>query len=91
MRIFPSSSGSNETDWETANDIKDTTSWEKPRSLENLPEFLETVAEDVKKLGEAPKKKGEPHTLIVASAGLRAADLVRYVGHSRWHLDWAKS
>ena len=50
--------------------------------MENLPEFLETFAEDVKKLGEAPKPKGEPHTLIVASAGLRAADLVRYVGRS---------
>jgi protein CMS1 len=69
----------NDADREQANDIKDTTSWQKPRSLENLPEFLETFAEDAKKLGEAPKAKGEPHTLIVASAGLRAADLVRYV------------
>ncbi|KAK0749562.1 U3-containing 90S pre-ribosomal complex subunit-domain containing protein [Schizothecium vesticola] len=61
----------------SANDIKDTTSWEKPRTLDNLPEFLEAFTEDVKKLGEAPKAKGAPHTLIVAPAGLRAADLVR--------------
>ena len=69
----------NVTDWGQANDIKDTTSWEKPRTLDNLPDFLEAFAEDVKKLGEAPKAKGAPHTLIVAPAGLRAADLVRQV------------
>ena len=61
-----------------ANDIKDTTSWEKPRSLENLPEFLETFSKDPKELGDASKKNGSPHTLIVAGAGLRAADLIRY-------------
>ncbi|KAK0656455.1 U3-containing 90S pre-ribosomal complex subunit-domain containing protein [Cercophora newfieldiana] len=63
----------------SALDIKDTTSWEKPRSLENLPEFLEAFAEDPKKLEDAPKKNGSPHTLIVAGAGLRAANLVRSV------------
>lgn len=63
----------------SSNDIKDTTAWEKPRSLENLSEFLEKFADDPKKLGEAPKANGSPHTLIVASAGMRAANLVRSV------------
>jgi hypothetical protein len=61
-----------------ANHIKDSTSWEKPRSLENLPDFLEAFAGESEKLDRAPKKNGSPHTLIVAGAGLRAADLVRY-------------
>lgn len=60
-----------------ANAIKDTTSWQKPRNLENLPEFLEEFAEDAKQLGEVPKAKGSPHTIVVAGAGLRAAELVR--------------
>ncbi|KAK3943193.1 protein cms1 [Diplogelasinospora grovesii] len=62
-----------------ANAFKDTTSWQKPRSLENLPEYLETFSDDPKKLEEAPENKGSPHTVIVAGAGLRAADLVRSV------------
>ncbi|KAI4870299.1 U3-containing 90S pre-ribosomal complex subunit-domain containing protein [Hypoxylon rubiginosum] len=58
--------------------ITDTSSFLKARSLDNLPEFLEQFA-DPKKLGEAPKTNGSPHTLIVTSAGLRAADIVRSV------------
>ncbi|KAI1080550.1 U3-containing 90S pre-ribosomal complex subunit-domain containing protein [Whalleya microplaca] len=60
------------------NSIKDTTSFQKPRNLDNLPEFLEAFA-DPKKLGEAPKQNGSPHTIIVTGAGLRAADVVRSV------------
>ncbi|AEO65145.1 uncharacterized protein THITE_2111847 [Thermothielavioides terrestris NRRL 8126] len=63
----------------SANAIRDSTSWEKPRSLENLPSFLEAFSGASAKLDEAPKKTGSPHTLIVAAAGLRAADLVRAV------------
>ncbi|KAK3330940.1 U3-containing 90S pre-ribosomal complex subunit-domain containing protein [Apodospora peruviana] len=63
----------------SANAIKDTTSWEKPRTTENLAEFLEAFTEDPAKLGEASKKKGSPHTIIVTGAGLRAANLVRSV------------
>jgi len=61
--------------------IRDTTSFEKPRTLENLPGFLEQFAGEgeAKRLGEAPAEKGAPHTIIVAGAGLRAADLVRWV------------
>ncbi|KAK1768785.1 U3-containing 90S pre-ribosomal complex subunit-domain containing protein [Phialemonium atrogriseum] len=61
----------------SANFIKDTTSWAKPRTLENLPDFLEAFVEDPKELGAAPKDKGAPHTIVVTGAGLRAAELVR--------------
>ena len=67
----------------TASAIRDTTSWESPRSLEQLPAFLEAFSEDAKKLGHAAKENGSPHTIIVAAAGLRAADVVRYVSTNR--------
>ncbi|KAJ4298598.1 Protein cms1 [Collariella sp. IMI 366227] len=63
----------------SANAIRDSTLWEKPRNLENLPDFLEKFAEEGEKLDASAKKNGAPHTLIVAGAGLRAADLVRAV------------
>lgn len=55
--------------------IRDTSTWEGQRDLEHLPAFLEEFGKDLK---EAPKAKGSPHTLVVASAGLRAANLTRY-------------
>lgn len=62
----------------------DTTSWDKPRNLENLPAFLEQFKDarrsnaKGKTLSDAPNKNpGTPHTLVVAGAGLRAADLTR--------------
>ncbi|KAI1392551.1 U3-containing 90S pre-ribosomal complex subunit-domain containing protein [Hypoxylon trugodes] len=58
--------------------IKDTTSFDKTRSLDNLPDFLEQFA-DPKKLSEAPKQNGSPHTIIVTGAGLRAAEITRAV------------
>ncbi|KAI1499974.1 U3-containing 90S pre-ribosomal complex subunit-domain containing protein [Biscogniauxia marginata] len=61
------------------NAIRDTTSFQELRSLENLPSFLEAHAEKPEQMGEAPKQNGSPHTIIVAGAGLRAADLVRAV------------
>ncbi|KFA49686.1 hypothetical protein S40293_01447 [Stachybotrys chartarum IBT 40293] len=66
-------------DHPTATAIKDTTSWQEPRTLEKLPDFLERFADDAKDLTKTPAKKGSPHTLIVAGAGLRAADIVRAV------------
>lgn len=62
-----------------ANAIQDTTSWQEPRTLEKFPDFLESVTENPELLKKSPKKKGAPHTIIVAGAGLRAADIVRYV------------
>lgn len=63
----------------SANSIQDTTSWQEDRALAKLPEFLEKFSGGEENLKEPPKKKGSPHTLIVAGAGLRAADIVRAV------------
>ena len=71
--------GSVRTNRDEANAIRDSTSWDKPRSTENLPDFLEAFSGEAGKLDQAPKKSGSPHTIIVAGAGLRAADLVRAV------------
>ncbi|KAI9674995.1 MAG: hypothetical protein M1817_001401 [Caeruleum heppii] len=56
--------------------IKDTTAWQKPRGLDNLPDFLEQYSPKGK-LSISAKEKGCPHTIVVAGAGLRAADLTR--------------
>ncbi|KAI1427159.1 U3-containing 90S pre-ribosomal complex subunit-domain containing protein [Xylaria sp. FL1777] len=61
------------------NAIKDSSSFAEPRTLENLPAFLEAHAKNPKTLGGAPKENGSPHTLIVTGAGLRAAEVVRAV------------
>nr|POE90128.1 protein cms1 [Quercus suber] len=63
--------------------IKDTTSFEKNRTTADLPAYLELFSAPRRKkkhgptLSEAPDAKGSPHTLVVAGAGLRAADLTR--------------
>lgn len=59
--------------------IKDTSSWQEKRTAENLPAFLEKFTDKPDILSKPPKEKGSPHTLIVAGAGLRAADLTRAV------------
>jgi protein CMS1 len=58
--------------------IQDTTSFDKPRNLDNLPSFLEKFSGNTTKIWSASKKNGAPHTIVVAGAGLRAADLARY-------------
>ncbi|PMD46395.1 hypothetical protein L207DRAFT_507308 [Hyaloscypha variabilis F] len=62
-----------------ANAIQDTTSWDKPRTLDSLPGFLEKFSGNSTKLWAASKKNGAPHTIIVTAAGLRAADIAREV------------
>jgi len=63
--------------------IVDTTEYQDPRNLENLPTFLEKYAgkemskKKKNRLQDAPQAKGTPHTLVIAGAGLRAADLTR--------------
>lgn len=60
--------------------VRDTTAFAAPRVRENLPDFLEAFAggeQERRWLGSAPTRKGAPHTIVVAGAGLRAADLVR--------------
>lgn len=61
-----------------ANAIKDTTSYTKDRTLDNFADFLGSLCEKPEELKKAPKQNGSPHTIIVAGAGLRAADVVRY-------------
>ncbi|CRG82965.1 hypothetical protein PISL3812_00312 [Talaromyces islandicus] len=54
----------------------DTTSFQEPRTLAELPEYLKSRNKG-SDLGVASEEKGSPHTLVVAAAGLRAADIVR--------------
>lgn len=58
--------------------FQDTTSFEQVRKLAQLPDFLKAHSpEKGARLGSASEEKGSPHTLVIAPAGLRAADLVR--------------
>jgi len=63
----------------SASAIRDTTSWDKPRTIENLPAFLERFSTNPTKLWQASKKNGAPHTIIVTGAGIRAAELARTI------------
>ena len=66
-----------------AHAIVDTTSWDKPRNLENLPAFIEQFKDERrsdkpgKTLSDAVKQKSTPHTIVIAASGIRAADLTR--------------
>lgn len=63
-----------------AHAFKDTTSFEQERKLAQLPAYLKAYSpEKGARLANAPEEKGTPHTLVISSAGLRAADLVRCV------------
>jgi protein CMS1 len=56
----------------------DTSSFESPRSLDQLPAFLKAFSPDKGSgLAKASEQKGTPHTLVVCPAALRAADVVR--------------
>lgn len=59
--------------------IQDSTTFDRPRSIDNLPAFLEKFSGNSTKLWSASKKNGSPHTIIITAAGLRAAELARYV------------
>ncbi|GAP93311.1 putative replication regulator protein [Rosellinia necatrix] len=61
------------------NAIRDSSSFSAPRTLSNLPAFLEAHAAGPGALGSAPEENGAPHTIVVTGAGLRAAELVRAV------------
>ena len=63
------------------NVICDTSKWQRPRTLENLPEFIQEFSSTIsefKTLAISPNKNGSPHTIVVTAAGLRAADITRY-------------
>lgn len=62
--------------------FQDTSDWTKSRLLEYLPEFLDhycSLSGVSKNLATASKKLGAPHTLVIVSAGLRAANIARLV------------
>ncbi|KAJ4286756.1 Protein cms1 [Kalmusia sp. IMI 367209] len=55
--------------------VKDTTSYTAPRTLDNLSTFLK---KQCGKLEPTPAKPtGAPHTIVVTSSGIRAADVFR--------------
>jgi protein CMS1 len=56
----------------------DTSSFNSPRTLEKLPDFLKAFSPKGANLSDSSEQKGTPHTLVVSPAGLRAADVVRY-------------
>ena len=57
----------------------DTTEWGEMRTLDQLPSFLERFSGNggSNTLRNASEENGSPHTLVVAAAGIRAADLTR--------------
>ncbi|OAA75159.1 hypothetical protein LEL_07147 [Akanthomyces lecanii RCEF 1005] len=63
----------------SANAITDSTVFTEQRTLEKLPDFLGSFCKNPDSLAKASKKKGNPHSIIVTGAGLRAADIVRAV------------
>ena len=63
--------------------------------LKNLPEFLKHYSSGGgghKFLSLSPEQAGSPHTIVVTSAGLRAADIARYamlLSRKRTFVQWA--
>ncbi|KAF2205946.1 hypothetical protein GQ43DRAFT_436541 [Delitschia confertaspora ATCC 74209] len=56
--------------------IQDSSSFSKPRTLENLAEFLKS--QNSKSMTPTPKTpSGAPHTLVITASGIRAADAFR--------------
>ncbi|KAJ5288552.1 Protein CMS1 [Penicillium angulare] len=55
----------------------DTSSFSEPRSLDNLPQFLQKYRSKGTDLSKSPDLNGTPHTLVITGAGLRAANIVR--------------
>ncbi|KAE8350278.1 U3-containing 90S pre-ribosomal complex subunit-domain containing protein [Aspergillus coremiiformis] len=55
----------------------DTSSFDSPRQLDNLPAFIKAFSPKGSVLSNSSEEKGTPHTLVVSPSGLRAADVVR--------------
>ena len=55
----------------------DTSSFDKPRNLDNLPSFLKTFSANGDQLSSSYSEPSCPHTVIMAASGLRAADVTR--------------
>lgn len=56
----------------------DTTNFDLPRNLDNLPSFLEHFSDSSEKVSSTSEHTGSPHTLVIAASGLRAADVTRF-------------
>jgi protein CMS1 len=56
----------------------DTSDFELPRELDNLPSFLERYFTSIQDLSSSSDDPGSPHTLVIAASGLRAADVTRF-------------
>ncbi|KAL8705916.1 MAG: hypothetical protein Q9201_000971 [Fulgogasparrea decipioides] len=62
--------------------IIDTSGFDQERLIQGLPSFLEQFAQHDGRSGSlslAARTPGAPHTLMLTAAGLRAADLIRYI------------
>ncbi|MCJ1296368.1 hypothetical protein MMC34_007934 [Xylographa carneopallida] len=60
--------------------VPETASWQRPRILDNLPEFIKEFSSCIGESTKLPlslKDTGSPHTVVVTAAGLRAADITR--------------
>lgn len=71
--------------------FKDTSQWTGLRVVGNLPSFLEYECSASCNSGDlkaASKAFGTPHTIVVTSSGMRAADLTRFVIYSRNYKDF---
>ena len=70
-----------EADWiSTVEAFVNTSSFGRERKLDNLPAFLREYGLSKKgRLMGDTSVKGAPHTLVITGAGLRAADLTRYL------------
>lgn len=55
----------------------DTTDFELPRKLDNLPSFLERFSGSADTLSSSSGSPGSPHTLVISASGLRASDVTR--------------
>jgi protein CMS1 len=55
----------------------DTSDFDQPRNLGNLPAFLEAFFDVKTNISTSGEDAGTPHTLVVAASGLRAADVTR--------------
>ena len=56
----------------------DSSEWDRLRILENLADYLQYYGLSLDKSLISVKQLGSPHTLIITSAGLRAANVIRY-------------
>jgi len=70
------------------NTFFDTSDFELPRELDNLPLFLERFSASIQDLSTSIEDPGSPHTLVIAVSGLRAANVTRFAASmSHLYLD----